>query len=269
MWYDYGTGTGGDVFKFIKEKTGIISSKQIYKALVSMNLQDYKAKQPDLSKYTDNGCEIAIIPQPFTEIDKAYWGKYGITPVTLHNYNVFSCKYVIVNGKLKWSYTNEDPIYAYKVEDRYKIYRPFHKGAGKWLSSLNHEDIEGISYAYETLPTADPLIVITKSTKDAMVLREMGIHSIAVRSESTMLPEKYVENIQHFYKHIVILFDNDRQGMKFADQVATQVNGTVMFMPIEWGKDVSDCVVNMSFDYIKDYLNDRITGIIRDTNNVE
>ena len=53
-------------------------------------------------------------------------------------------------------------MYAYKVNSKFKIYRPLNSKYTKWRTNLEITDIQG----YAQLPDTNDLLIITKSLKD-------------------------------------------------------------------------------------------------------
>lgn len=62
------------------------------------------------------------------------------------------------------------------------------------------------------LPESGDYVVITKSLKDVMVLYEFGIPAIAPISENCYLTEAQHAKLVRRFKHVVLLYDNDRAG---------------------------------------------------------
>ena len=55
-------------------------------------------------------------------------------------------------------------MYAYKVYNHFKIYKPYADKYTKWRNNLTELDIQG----YKQLPKTGDILVITKSMKDVM-----------------------------------------------------------------------------------------------------
>jgi hypothetical protein len=85
-----------------------------------------------------------------------------------------------------------------------------------------------------------PLLIITKSMKDVMVLRSLGYEAISPRGENIMLPPECIEYMKRKYRKILVLFDND--GKHKGDEYEFDK----VFVPKLWpnDKDVSDFCYN-------------------------
>ena len=163
--------------------------------------------------------DIGIVRQPFTEVDKKYWKQFHISIDTLKRFNVFSIKYFLCNRVVRGTYKEDNPMYAYKVYDKFKIYRPLASKYTKWRTNLTNRHVQGLAeLPYE----GGNLLVITKSLKDVMCLYEMGINAIAASSETTFIPDDILKSLRYKWKHIVILYDRDATGMKKARHYSKQ-----------------------------------------------
>lgn len=65
-----------------------------------------------------------------------------------------------------------------------------------------------------TLPKTGDYLVITKSLKDVMTLYNLGIPAIAPISENCFLSEAQYHRLKERFKHIILLYDNDRPGLR-------------------------------------------------------
>ena len=197
---------------------------------------------------------IQFKPQHFTRTDLLYWKKYNITEKTLLKYSVFSAKYVFLNKKLIFRYTNGNPVYCYKFNTSHvKVYRPFQdKTSGKWLSNATSNDIQG----YEQLAYKSDTLIITKSLKDVMCLYEMGIEAIAPQAEGTYFPEEILEVLKNKFTFIYILYDDDETGQKGSKVLTEKLNCKRIFITEK--KDISDYVeaygIKKGIEFIKNKI---------------
>ena len=83
-------------------------------------------------------------------------------------------------------------MYAYKVFDKFKIYRPLASKYTKWRTNLTTSDVQGLAQ----IPEKGDLLIITKSLKDVMVLYEMGYTAISAASETTFIPEDIISGLK-------------------------------------------------------------------------
>lgn len=255
LFKDHGSGECGDVIKFVQELKGIHNYNEVLLQIV----KDLKVTNDTILKASvvpvHNETIIGIVRQPFTKIDIEYWGKYGISIPTLEKFDVNSIKYYLCNGIVKGIYKDENPMYAYKVFDKFKIYRPYGDKYAKWRNNLTEIDIQG----WAQLPKNGSLLIITKSLKDVMALYEMGYTAISPSSESTFIPNVALEDIKKRFKRILLCFDRDSSGCKNSIKFSNQFKIKPFFIHKKFkAKDISDAVNNNSFYEIKKWLDNEL-----------
>ena len=255
LFKDHGTGVSGNALKFMKLYKNIQTREELEKEL----LRIVKRSNPTSSVATvtrsyspHENTDIGIVRQPFTEVDKRYWKQFHISIDTLKKFNVFSIKYFLCNRVVRGTYKETSPMYAYKVYDKFKIYRPLASKYTKWRTNLTNRHVQGLAeLPYE----GGNLLVITKSLKDVMCLYEMGIDAIAASSETTFIPDDILKSLRYKWKHIVILYDRDATGMKKARDYSKQYKFDAIFVHKRFkSKDISDAVKNNNFNVVKDWL---------------
>ena len=125
----------------------------------------------------------------------------------------------------------------------------------KWRGNLSSLDIQG----FEQLPEYGDLLIITKSLKDVMVLYEMGYDAIAPPSESSEIPEVVIYNIKRRFKKILVIYDRDATGMRFARSIVNKWKFDFAFINKKYNtKDISDFVKAYSIDDAKRLLSKMI-----------
>ena len=252
LFKDHGTGECGNIIKFVQLYTGKTEYKDILKDIVS-RLNITNNTKLDHSKEYKQPTEtiIGVVRQDFTETDKQYWSQFNIDLETLKKYDVNSIKYYLCNGVVKGIYKPENPMYAYKVYNNFKIYRPLADKYHKWRNNLTEYDIQG----YKQLPEKGDILIITKSLKDVMCLYKMNIPAISPASESTFIPLPALEELRKRFKRIIILFDRDSAGFKNTRKFTKLYNLSFLFINKKFkAKDVSDAIVNNSFEEIKKWM---------------
>ena len=251
LFKDHGSGVCGDVIKFVREYTGISNYNEVLQEIVKRlkitNKTVLKSTKPIESKET----VIGIVRQAFTKIDEQYWGSYHISMPTLEKYNVHSIKYYLCNGIVKGIYKDENPMYAYKVYNNFKIYRPLGDKFTKWRNNLTEFDVQG----YAQLPKKGNLLIITKSLKDVMVLHEMGYNAVSPSSESTFIPDVVLNDLKKRFKNILLCFDRDIPGVQNMRKVSlkTGLKGFLVHKSFK-AKDISDAVKTNGFESVHDWL---------------
>ena len=196
----------------------------------------------------------------FTQIDIDYWKQFGISVPTLQKFKVFSIKYFLCNRIVSGIYKDTNPMYAYKVNDKFKIYRPLNSKYTKWRPILTARDVQG----FAELPSGNrELLIITKSLKDVMVLYEMGYDAISPSSETTFIPDDMLDELKKKYNNILILYDRDKTGMMKAREYSKKYNIHAFFVNKKFAaKDISDAVQQNGFDTVKQWLNKTLSNYV-------
>lgn len=251
LFKDHGTGECGNVIKFVQLYTGITNYPDILKDIVNRLNINNSTKLTTTQYKPPTETVIGIVRQNFTETDKKYWSQFNIDINTLKKFNVFSIKYYLCNGVVKGIYKDTNPMYAYKVYNNFKIYRPLGDKYTKWRNNLTEYDIQG----YEQLPQKGDTLIITKSMKDVICLYKMGIPAISPSSESTFIPDKCLEELKTRFKRILILFDRDVAGIKYLRKISKKTGLEPLLINKKFNaKDVSDAIKLNGFETIKNWI---------------
>ena len=251
---DHGTGEGGNALRFVRLIAKIETREELEKELLRI-----------VSKTNPNGIiknhtyttepsvvDIGIVRQPFTEVDKKFWKQFHISIDTLRKYQVFSIKYFLCNRVVKGTYKEDSPMYAYKVNNGFKIYRPLASKYTKWRSNLTNLDVQGLS---EIPIDGGNLLIITKSLKDVMCFYEMGFNAIAASSETSFIPDNIIEDLKKKWKNILILYDRDKTGMLKSRQFSKQYDVIPFFIHKKFkAKDLSDAIKLNGYTRVKEWL---------------
>lgn len=256
LFKDHGTGECGNVIKFVSLFTGKTEYNDILSDIVDkLNITNNTKLVSSKQYIQPTETVIGVVRQEFTDVDINYWKQFNISINTLKKFNVNSIKYYLCNGIVKGTYKRENPMYAYKVYNNFKIYRPLADKYTKWRNNLTDYDIQG----YEQLPQKGGILFITKSMKDVMCLYEMGYPAISPSSESTFLPKDVLEQLKTRFKRIIILFDRDTSGVKRSRKLSQETGLEALFVNKRFkAKDVSDAIKANSFEEIKNWLNETI-----------
>lgn len=256
LFKDHGTGDCGNVIKFVSLYTGITNYNDILLDIVDKLKITSDTKLVSSKQYiASTETVIGVVRQDFTAEDINYWSQFNICIDTLKKFNVNSIKYYLCNGIVKGIYKKENPMYAYKVYNNFKIYRPLADKYTKWRNNLGQYDIQG----FKQLPKTDNLLIITKSLKDVMCLYEMGISAISPASESTFIPDDVLDNLKKRFKHILICFDRDTSGIKYLRKISLKTGLKPLLVHKKWNaKDISDAIKLNGFENIKNWLYETI-----------
>lgn len=255
LFKDHGNGECGDVIKFVELYTGLTNYNDILNRIVTDMSITNNTKLKSIKQYESKDTVIGVVRQDWTDVDKQYWSQFGITKETLIKFNVSSIKYYLCDGVVKGIYKDENPMYAYKVYDHFKIYRPLADKYTKWRNNLAPYDIQG----YEQLPEKGDLLIITKSLKDVMCLYEMGYTAISPSSESTFISDKALNQLKRRFKCILICFDRDVSGIKNMRKISLKTGLKGFLVHKKWkAKDISDAVKLNGFKVIKNWLKETL-----------
>lgn len=252
LYKDLATGESGDVVKFVSSVTGTTGYiNTIYKIMEDLNITNRTKLIATKPNYESEEVNIAIVRQSYTTTDNEYWNRYRIRKQTLNLYKVFSIKYYLCNGIVRGTYSTENPMYAYKVNEGFKIYRPLASKFTKWRNNLTPNDIQG----YEQLPENGDLLIITKSLKDVMVFKEMGYNAISPSSETAFLSDDQLKAISKRFKRLLVCFDRDVPGIQNMRKIKrkTGLDGFLVHKKFK-SKDLSDAVELNGFDTVKKWL---------------
>lgn len=255
LFKDHGNGECGDVIKFVELYTGLTNYNDILNRIVTDMSITNNTKLKSIKQYESKDTVIGVVRQDWTDVDKQYWSQFSITKETLTKFNVSSIKYYLCDGVVKGIYKDENPMYAYKVYDHFKIYRPLADKYTKWRNNLAPYDIQG----YEQLPKKGDLLIITKSLKDVMCLYEMGYTAISPSSESTFPTLDVIDALKRRFKRILICFDRDISGVKNMRKISLKTGLNGFLVHKKWkAKDISDAVKLNGFEIIKNWLKETL-----------
>lgn len=244
-YYDHGRGDkGGDIFDLVQELYGLTSYKQacikicqdfgIGAYTTEVGLARRQFLQPGVKIKPKVEIKDVISFPAMTAEGEAYWKQYHLTPEILEEYNVKQVRSLISSRTIS---TIPNMAFSYRIGTYYKIYQPFEPDY-KFLNNYPTNYVEGL-YQLSQRKTADDLLIITKSTKDVMVLRLLGYDAIAPKGENILITKEILSSLEKRFKKIVLLFDNDAAGVKGA----AKYSYPTIWMPGDSGaKDISDFI---------------------------
>jgi DNA primase len=264
MWKDFATGESGDIVQFVKnifQDTNGNAIKRIIKDIEDGKVNSTEEGKSFKKSFNKIKTIITVKRKNFIEEDDIYWKQFNINRDVLKEFEVFPISNFWVNDEYQpYTYTKNNPIYAYKVYDKFKIYRPLSPNIkNKWRSNLGQYDIQG----WKQLPEKEKIIIITKSLKDVMVLYSFGYNAIAVNSENVYLPEKAVKELRERFKEILLFYDNDESGRLGSDKMSKKYNLKQIFIPSSYNtlfkaKDISDFYKEFGKNKTKELLKELI-----------
>lgn len=238
-----------DALKIIAEDFNLIQSSTVIKKSNPIIVDSLKETESS---------KIQVQIKEYTEKELEWWNSFGISKKTLKKYHVFSLQHVFLNGELKFTSSEKCPIYGYYFGkdknggEKFKIYFPLRKEF-RFLNNINKKTLQG----YKQLPKTGELLVITKSMKDVMALYEFGISSCAPNSETLFINDKQLEEFKQRFKHILIMYDQDRPGLHNMWLIRKQhPELNFYYLPFYLAKDFTDSIRLVGVDNMREYVNE-------------
>lgn len=257
LYKDFGTGDAGDCIKFVKKLKNTTTQKAIKEIL---KLFIHKSITPEiqkkkLRKIPSTSTKIDIKIMGFTNEALKYWEIYGITLETLKKFEVFQVSRVWINDELKLIHKKDNFIFAYKLYDRLKLYRPLDK-AYRFITNCNMYYLQG----WKQLNKNKKTLIITKSLKDVMLLDQLGYTAIAPNGEGYSIPDNIINEIKKNFKDIVIFYDRDYSGIINTRKLFKTYKFNFIFIPKKYKiKDISDFYKEKGLSKTVELLSNLIT----------
>lgn len=267
FYKDFGTGETYGAVAFVMHKYNmsfgealtIISSDfnlGLHSKTISAKSMGFVAKKNiEVKSIPTKSATIRIKRREWNDgLDKEYWGKYGFNRAVLTHFNVVPISHLWVNGNYI-VIKEKEPSYAYVLgEGEYKILSPY--SSFKWITN-GKSTIQGL----KQLPDSGPILVITSSLKDAMVLWMFGIPAIAPASENTAMNIEQVEKLKERFIKVIVFFDNDETGIRAAKAYSETYKIPHCYLPEGSEKDISDFYVANGREETAKVLNQLIQSI--------
>lgn len=261
--HDFATNEHINCFQVVMKKYNV----NYYEAL------EIIAKDFHLIKGTNNNKEVPIIVKPleetksvniqvqikeYTKEELKWWEEFGISKKLLKKYQIYSLQHIFINGELKFTSSEKCPIYGYYFgkdkngNEKWKCYFPL-KTEYRFINNLSKKVLQG----YHQLPKTGDLLVITKSMKDVVALYGFGIAAVSPNSETLFVDDKKLEEFKRRFKHILVLYDNDRTGLHNMWLIRKQYPElNYFYLPWYLSKDFTDSIKLVGVDNMKEYVNE-------------
>lgn len=259
IYKDFGTGDNFNFIGLVMEMFNLSYYQAINKiaadfGLIKTDIVSVKAEiKESTTKIIDTGpTYIQVTTKSFSEEELNWWKKFGIEQELLDKYKVFSCQHVFINGRLSVSSTPNNYIFGYYFgtdngRELWKIYMPLRKKF-RFLNNISMDVLQG----YEQLPESGPLLVITKSMKDSIVLNRLGIPAVAPNSEVLIISQEQMDEFHKRFKYIVFYWDRDYAGVTNLQKIRKTYPECAYFInPKNTAKDLSDCVEKFGLRYVR------------------
>lgn len=264
--------TSGDCIKFVQLKFGLTYFEALSKIAIDFNIDsNFIVKKCDktiIKNYNQTKTREEIIndlntfklgkkSRNWTINDLHFWNKFGISKSTLILYNVQPISHVFIGDKI---ITCDNTSYCFiekkDMIETYKIYQPNNE-TNKWLNNHNSSIWQG----WTQLPTKGDILIITKSLKDVMALKDVcNINAVSLQTEGTSPKEYVINELKSRFNEIYVLYDNDfdkeqNWGRQFGKKLADKFNLIQIEIPDNYSaKDFSDLVYLHGYNTAKECI---------------
>lgn len=258
---DFTTNEAGDLFTFL-QKLLSKNFKEVlkditYKVLSNINLSRYSNY-----KNVNNTSEVIIhgYIKPYNTYELNYWNQYYIHESDLIKNNIYSLQSVdILTNNYKYSLVSspDNPIFGYSFLDsdgtiKWKVYRPLEVKEEKWKNNIPKKAI------FWFIVNDNPILIITKSIKDCLVLNNLGYNAVTGVSETIVFSKEFIDKCVEKTK-VFLLYDYDLAGVSTANKIR-KLNPKVQyfFTGTKYkNKDISDTICAIGYDSSKKYIDDK------------
>jgi len=217
--------------------TGIMKP-EIYTHLWNTMGASTKNTLENLTLRTGNNkkSDIRVELEEFKSKDLDYFIKGNITLEILKYFDIRRVKRAWINGFLWGVSTPGNPIYRYRQKDSIKLYAPFAKKSDKFRNNYNKGFLDG----WLQLPATGKKIYLVKAYKDVLTLFSLGITSVGVLSESTLVSTNALQILQSRFTEVIPYLDNDETGLKMIEKYKKETGLIGISNPIGKPKDPFD-----------------------------
>ncbi len=175
-------------------------------------------KRPEPPK----NAEVQLTPgyRDWNDSDLAWYKSAGITLPTLNAFKVHAASYYDCRKEDKTfriTAKENSPMYSIDfVSGRRKIYQPFADPRFKWTSNTKADDDV---FGWHILPTKVKHLFLIGGNRDTMSFFEnIKLPCAALASESANIAPGILSTLRHIAEYVWVLYDNDKQGLKKAEQ---------------------------------------------------
>ena len=239
-----------------------------FSLLGNEKIQTKKIKLVESLKEKES-CKIQVQIKDYSDKELEWWNQFGISKKLLKKYHIYSLKYIFLNGELKFTSSDNTPMYGYYFgkdkngEEKWKIYFPM-RTEFRFLNNLSKKVLQG----YHQLPKTGDLLVVTKSMKDVVAMYGFGIAAVSPNSETLFIEDKKLEEFKKRFKHILVLYDSDKAGKHNMWLIRKQYPELNYYcLPKYLEKDFTDTIKAIGVDKMKDYINEFLLNYKFNENN--
>lgn len=248
IFKDFGGTFYGNFISVVMEKYKVTYNKALKIIAEDFNLLSSVTQKTSYisnstTKFSSEGpANIQAQIREFTKEELDWWSQFGITEKILKKYHVFPCKSVFLNGELFKTEYSDNYIFGYyggKLDklELWRIYFP-KQDKFRFLTNWPAKKIQGLKQLAKT----GKMCIITKSMKDVMCLRSLGLEAIAPNSETLFIADKVLEDLKTRFNHVVVFYDNDLAGISSMRKIKKRHKDLLFFyIPRKYNaKDASD-----------------------------
>lgn len=252
IFKDFSSGKSGNHVSLVKELYNISVSEALHKIVTDYTKYVINNGLPNVvteiqvqEKYKFSQYEV----RKWNIQDSKFWTSFGISSKILEQFNVRPLSKVILS-KTDSPNIELTPNYCYGYftdqGELYRVYQPYSK---QKFVILNAEYIQGLNQ----LKFKSDYVVICSSLKDIMSFVATGINAdlLAPNSENSLLSESVINWLKSRYKHIIILFDNDKAGKEAANKYFIY---DISSINLDLEKDISDSVKACGVEKVREEL---------------
>ena len=223
LWYDFGTGEGGNLINLLGRLWNVTYKEALLKIKLDEGtriprfdlIRRYKGKLRLTS-----GSSIKVKTREWRQYDIEYWASYGISKKFATYCDVYPISKAFFthkddNGNEKTvCVPMEKYAYAYfewkDGVESIKLYQPFSEKM-KWLSKHDHSVWDLWKKAFHWADKcSDEAVIITSSRKDAMCLWEnLKIPAMALQGEGYLPKPQVMKQVLERFKNVYLWYDND------------------------------------------------------------
>lgn len=252
IFKDFSSGKSGNHVSLVQELYNISTNEALYKILM------------DYSEYVINNGLPAITREIKSEErykfshyelrnwnvqDGKFWTSFGISSKILEQYNVKPLSKVVLS-KTDNPDVELTPTFCYgyftNQGELYRVYQPYSK---QKFVILNADYIQGLNQ----LKFKSDYVIICSSLKDIMSFVATAINAdlLAPNSENSLLDESVITWLKSRYKHVIILFDNDKAGKDAANKYSIY---DISSINLDLKKDLSDSIKAFGIEKVREEL---------------
>jgi len=187
----------------------------------------------------------------------SYFSHYGISEDVLLRYNVKAVKrylYIDKDGVLQSRNCSDALVIAYEDVYGAKIYQPspkkfwyIGKKSPDYIFGFNQLLARNRRSGYDQQET----LIITGGEKDVLTLTSLGFDAVCFNSETAGIPKLATDVLFHWYKRIIVMYDNDPTGLASTIKVVKRLKADFNVAGFKWGSNLKEAGGKDVSDYIR------------------